>query len=109
MNKDWISLCNAPPPRDASEADEFVHRVATDWRTAGLAATVIPLCEYAEQVTLRPAECREKGITSLREAGWSDAAIHDATQIVAYFNYINRIADALGVEMEPNARIWGHR
>ena len=36
----------------------------------------------------------------LRDAGWDDRAIHDATQVCAYFNYINRIADALGVELE---------
>ncbi len=39
-------------------------------------------------------------VETLRAAGWDDRAIHDATQVCAYFNYINRIADALGVEME---------
>jgi hypothetical protein len=33
-------------------------------------------------------------------------AIHDATQIVAYFNTINRVADALGVENEAFIRSW---
>lgn len=36
----------------------------------------------------------------LREHGLSDRAIHDATQVIAYFNYIARVADALGVEPE---------
>ena len=36
----------------------------------------------------------------LRDAGCDDTAIHDATQVIAYFNYITRIADALGVEDE---------
>jgi alkylhydroperoxidase family enzyme len=39
-------------------------------------------------------------IDRLRAAGFDDRAIHDATQIVAYFNYINRIAAGLGVEPE---------
>ena len=36
----------------------------------------------------------------LRAASFDDRAIHDATQVIAYFNYITRIADALGVEPE---------
>ena len=38
---------------------------------------------------------------ALRAEGWSDAAIHDALQVVSYFNYINRIADAVGIDDEP--------
>jgi alkylhydroperoxidase family enzyme len=41
---------------------------------------------------------------ALRAAGWDDRAIHDAAQVVAYFNYINRIADGLGVDPEPPAQ-----
>jgi alkylhydroperoxidase family enzyme len=37
----------------------------------------------------------------LRAHGWDDAAIHDAIQVIAYFNYINRIAEGIGVEPEP--------
>lgn len=40
-------------------------------------------------------------IDALREHGLDDAAIHDAVQVVAYFNYINRVADAVGIEDEP--------
>lgn len=39
-------------------------------------------------------------VDHLRAAGWPDTAVHDATQTCSYFNYINRIADALGVEPE---------
>jgi alkylhydroperoxidase family enzyme len=43
----------------------------------------------------------------LRARGFDDAAIHDATQVISYFNYITRIADALGVEPEGFIRPWG--
>lgn len=46
-------------------------------------------------------------IDLLRAAGLDDRAIHDATQVIAYFNYINRIADALGVEPETFIQPWG--
>ena len=38
----------------------------------------------------------------LRGHGWDDAAIHDAIQVIAYFNYINRIAEAVGIGPEPD-------
>jgi alkylhydroperoxidase family enzyme len=40
-------------------------------------------------------------VDELRRAGFSDAAVHDAIQVIAYFNYINRVADAVHVELEP--------
>lgn len=43
---------------------------------------------------------RAADLAPLREAGLDDRAIHDAAQVIAFFNYINRIADALGVEPE---------
>ena len=46
-------------------------------------------------------------VTALRQAGLHDVAIHDATQVAAYFNYINRVADALGVEPEDFIQPWG--
>lgn len=49
---------------------------------------------------------RETDVQALRAHGFRDAAIHDAAQIVAYFNYINRIADALGVDHETFVRAW---
>jgi alkylhydroperoxidase family enzyme len=45
-------------------------------------------------------------IEALRSLGLDDRSIHDATQVVAYFSYINRVADALGVEPEDFIRPW---
>jgi len=39
-------------------------------------------------------------LDALRTHGFDDRAIHDATQVIAYFNYITRIAESLGVEPE---------
>lgn len=45
-------------------------------------------------------------LDALRRHGFDDAGVHDATQAIAYFNYINRVADALGVEPEEFIRPW---
>jgi len=40
-------------------------------------------------------------VTALRAVGLDDVAIHDAIQVIAYFNYINRVAEGVGTESEP--------
>lgn len=57
--------------------------------------------EYAVKLTRTPAWITERDVDPLRRAGFDDRAIVDANQVVAYFNYVNRVADGLGVELEP--------
>jgi alkylhydroperoxidase family enzyme len=42
----------------------------------------------------------EKDVVNLRLAGFSDSAILDINQVTAYYAYVNRLADGLGVELE---------
>lgn len=46
-------------------------------------------------------------IERLRRSGFDDRGIHDAVQIIGFFNYITRVADALGVEPEDFIEPWG--
>lgn len=107
--KDSTSLVDPPggAAPDAAALDALVHQVVRDWRRCPFAARLTALLEFAERVTRAPATLTSEHVEGLRAAGWSDVAIHDATQVVAYFNYINRVADALGVEPEPAAGVWG--
>ena len=54
------------------------------------------------KITHTPAAVSADDVEALRTLGWSDPAIHDAIQVVSYFNYINRVADAVGIEDEPD-------
>ena len=78
----------------------MVDRFAEDWRTAGLDEPMLALLEYADRLTRNPGAMGRADVDELREAGWDDRAISDAVQVCAYFNYINRIADGLGVDEE---------
>lgn len=78
----------------------MVDRFAEDWRSAGLDESTQALLEYAEKLTGEPASVGSDDIEGLRSHGFDDAAISSATQVVAYFNYINRIAEGLGVPHE---------
>ncbi|MEE8256343.1 MAG: peroxidase-related enzyme [Acidobacteriota bacterium] len=84
--------------KDAKLAEQF----QTDWRKANLEEKTRKLLEYAEKVTKEPASCTREDIANLRAAGCSDTEIHDAVQVIAYFNYINRVVDALGCDFEPD-------
>lgn len=52
-------------------------------------------------VTRTPAAVRRQDLETLRKHGLSDRDVLDAVEVIAYFNYINRIADALGIDPEP--------
>lgn len=56
---------------------------------------------YADVLTLAPQSVNRTHIDALRAAGYDDRAIHDACTIIGYFAFVNRIADGLGVQLEP--------
>ncbi len=58
------------------------------------------LLVYADRLTRDPSSTREADVIALRSAGFGDQAVHDACAIVAYFAFVNRIANGLGVELE---------
>ncbi|TVP54576.1 MAG: peroxidase [Gemmatimonadales bacterium] len=59
------------------------------------------LVEYAQELTRAPAEVDSGAIDRLREVGLADDEILQANMIIAYFNFVNRIAEGLGVEAPP--------
>lgn len=80
--------------------------VARDWRSAPLAPADRALCTFAARLTTSVAAMGADDVAALRAHGFDDVAVHDAAQVVAYFAYINRIAEALGVELETFVRPW---
>ena len=72
----------------------------TTQRPSAFTGREAALVVYADLVTLRPSEVTKADIERLRDAGFDDRGIHDACAIIAYFAFVNRIADGLGVELE---------
>ncbi len=56
--------------------------------------------DYAVKLTRDPGGMTAGDVESLREAGFGDRAVLDICQVVSYYNYVNRLADGLGVELE---------
>jgi uncharacterized peroxidase-related enzyme len=55
---------------------------------------------YVDKLTRTPWAMVREDVEALRTVGFSDREILDIVQIAAYFAYVNRIADGLGVEVE---------
>jgi uncharacterized peroxidase-related enzyme len=76
---------------------EKLRTIAEDYRAAQLKPAERALAGYAHKLTVAPASMTENDIQSLRQVGLVDADILLANLIVAYFNFVNRIALGLGV------------
>ncbi len=60
------------------------------------------MLDYAVKLTMQPAKMEEADVITLRQAGFTDSAILDINQITAYYAFVNRLADGLGVELEAS-------
>lgn len=78
--------------------------VQENYREAHLDSATQGLLDFAVKLTLSPRKMAADDICVLRGLGFSDESILDAVQLIAYFNYINRVLDALGVEPEAGMR-----
>ncbi len=69
------------------------------------------MVEFAKKLTLTPSAIGMADIEKLRDVGLDDQGISSCVQVVSYFNYINRIAEGLGIDPEDwiddNGRIKG--
>lgn len=74
--------------------------MVSDYTKAPISEGERALLDFAAKLTREPWACAEADIARLRQAGWSDRAILDLNLVVAYFAFVNRIAEGLGVELE---------
>jgi uncharacterized peroxidase-related enzyme len=76
---------------------ELVEAIEADYKTAPISDAEKVMLDYVVQLTKDATKISPKHHESLREAGFDDTAILQITLIASWFNYINRVADALGV------------
>ncbi len=78
-----------------------VEQLKEDYRKIELNDIDRTLCEYAWHLTKNPKSVDKKNlVNALKKVGLLDRAVLDATLVVSYFNFVNRIVLALGVELE---------
>jgi uncharacterized peroxidase-related enzyme len=81
---------------------DLVMAIARDYRTADIDAKDKAMLAYAEKITVNPSDVGESDVQALREAGWRDVEILDIAVVTAYRNFITRVADALGVQLQES-------
>ena len=97
----------------ASETgDRALAEAVASGRFEGLERRLQALSFFSLALTIAPGHVQRAAVEELEGAGLTVREIIDANQVVAYFNYVNRIADGLGVELEdswpPEVRVPRH-
>jgi alkylhydroperoxidase family enzyme len=77
--------------------EDFVEALKTDFRALPLSDQDRVMLEYVEQITKDATRISPAFHDRLRAVGFDDRGILQITLIASWFNYINRVADALGV------------
>lgn len=86
--------------RLATLDEELAEAIKRDWKSAALSESEKAMLGYVEKLTLRPVSVSRDDIENLRLHGFDDKAILQINLIASWFNYINRVADGLGVGRE---------
>jgi uncharacterized peroxidase-related enzyme len=77
--------------------DNKVEGFTKNFESIQLSGPVMIILQYAKKLTLNPDSVTENDIAELRKAGYEDKEILEINLIVSYFNFVNRIANGLGV------------
>ena len=81
--------------------DELVYHAQHDVGLAELDEQERAMLVYARKLNLEPATVTAEDIEQLRQTGFSEREILDIAMVVCMFNFMNRLADGLGVEIDP--------
>jgi len=77
--------------------DSLIEALRRDYRTAPITEQERVMCDYVVKLTKDATKCSPADLDGLRSVGFDDKGILQVTLIASWFNYINRVADALGV------------
>jgi uncharacterized peroxidase-related enzyme len=80
--------------------DSLVEALRADYRSAPISEQERVMLDYVVKITKDATRCSPADHQALRAVGFDDRGILQITLIAAWFNYINRVADALGVGRE---------
>ena len=75
--------------------------IARDYRDAPLSAVDRAMLDFAVKLTLHQHAMTRADVDALRRVGLDDRTISHVVQVAALFNYYTRVADGLGIDLEP--------
>jgi len=80
--------------------EDLPRALVKNYKVAILSRQDRAMLDYAAKLTVTPADVEERDVVHLKELGFDDTGVLDICQVTAYYNYVNRLADGLGVELE---------
>lgn len=81
--------------------DQKMANFIADYNSVPLSEMDLILCDYAKELTINPQQFKDSTWTDrLKNKSLNDQAILDATLVIGYFNFVNRIVISLGVGLE---------
>ena len=89
---------------DEIQDQEKVLKIQEDYTQVEFEPATRTLLDFSVKLTLDIHEMDKSDIESLRMNGFSDEDILDAVHLISYFNFVNRVLDALGADPEPDMR-----
>ena len=81
--------------------DELYGKILEDWRSAPITEAQQALLRFSVKLSQDPQGMSQDDVEDLRGHGYDDTDILHINQVTSYFNFINRMADGLGVVLEP--------
>jgi uncharacterized peroxidase-related enzyme len=80
--------------------ESLAEAIKKDYRTADLEPADRVMLDYVTKLTLHPYKVMKADVDALRAVGFDDVGILQINLIASWFNYVNRVADGLGVGRE---------
>jgi uncharacterized peroxidase-related enzyme len=77
-------------------------RIVRDGGFDGVATKLQPVLALARKLTLAPDSVTKADADAMFAAGWDDAALYYAVAVTALFNFMNRLVEGLGIELDPS-------
>jgi uncharacterized peroxidase-related enzyme len=102
-NCEYCQIHHAEALNNYWKDDTKITNLKKKFTSTNLSDRELELCIYAKELTLKPGSSAKNDLTKpLKNCGIKDAGILDATLVIAYFNFVNRIVLSLGVTIEED-------
>ncbi len=79
----------------------LLQRLVRDGELAAIEPKLRPVLALARKLTLSPSSVSKADADALSAAGWDDSALYYAVAVASLFNFMNRLVEGLGIELQP--------
>jgi uncharacterized peroxidase-related enzyme len=79
----------------------FFDGISDDVRALAISEKMKPILEFARILTIQPHTISQVNADAVYDAGWGEAALHDAILVICRFNFMNRLTLGHGLDPDP--------